>query len=120
MKHNDTVRFVVIGLSAIPFLFSDAAWARASLAVYLLSALLFAGMLIGEYPPITTRAFRISICWMLSIHCIVVLLLFLSLRIPGLHTFPRVLYGILGLVLVSEWRLFLWIIKKSGGGLAEL
>lgn len=106
------IRLVLFVCGGIPFLFLHAIWANAALVAYSLTAGLFGILLLGEYPPLGTRWFWRAIIVIGTIHsAIIVGLIALNLAVPAVNRLPRVLYGLLGVVLILEWRLSLRIIE---------
>jgi len=114
MTDKYTARLVLFICGALPFFFLHTFWANAALVVYSMTAGLFGILLLGEYPPVGTSWFWRAILAIISLHSVVVLgLAVLNLEIPVMNKLPRLLYSLLGIVVVAEWRLSLRIIEAS-------
>jgi hypothetical protein len=115
MRSGNTLRIVVVVCCGLPLLFLHEAWANSALIGYSLTAVLFGILLIGEYPPFGTGWFWKTIVPVIIVHSMVVLgLVTLTLEFPEINRLPRVVYGLLGIILVAEWRLALRIIGTFG------
>ena len=113
-RDKDTVRIIVICCVGSPLFFLHYTWANMALQAYLLTALLFGMLLVGEYPPLGSRWFWKTIVPLMTLHSVVVAgIITANLRIPGINRSPRVLYGFLGVIGVLEWRLFLSVAEIS-------
>jgi hypothetical protein len=112
---NDTIRFVLVLCGAAPFFFFlGTGWARAALLGYLLTACLFALLLVPDYPPVGTAWFWKAMVPIIVVHSAIVFgLVWLDLKVPEMNSMPRMLYGFAGMFLVIEWRLSLRIIGVS-------
>jgi len=113
MTTNSKLRVVVITLGALPFIFSNASWSRPACIIYVLTTVLFGILLVGEYPPPNTGWFRKAISTIVVMHVFIVAgLATLDFNIPAMNKLPRILYGYLGIVVLLEWRISLFIIEK--------
>lgn len=105
-------RLVLFVCGGLPFLFLHNQWANSALMAYSLTAGLFGILLLGEYPPYGTRWFWKAIFAVVLLHsAILAALTVLNLEIPAINKLPRVVYGFLGIVLVAEWRLSIFLIE---------
>ena len=112
MKSKDTFRLVLIGCSGLPLLFINAAWASLALKAYLLTTLLFGALLVPEYPPVRSGWFWKATLSIAVMHLLILVgLVAVSLEVPEVDELPRMMYGVLALVLVLEWRLSVRIIQ---------
>ena len=112
MKSNSSVRTVLVICGAVPFILSNATWSKPLLMVYLLTAVLFGILLVGEYPEVGTTSFWKSLVITGALHLVVVLgVLTLNLRFPEVNRLPLVAYGGVAFLIVIEWKLFLRIIE---------
>jgi hypothetical protein len=112
MSNGNTLRIAVVVCCGLPLLFLHVAWANAALIGYSLTAVLFGILLIGEYPPFGTGWFWKTMVPIIIMHLAVVFgLVLVTLGFPEINKLPRVVYGLLAVVLVVEWRLALRIIE---------
>src|SRR5579885_639621 len=114
------MRVVLVLSSGLPFFFFwHAYWMDAALLGYLMTAALFGLALPGSYPPIRTNWFWKTLVVITAIHsAIVFVFVYIDLQFPFVNKMPRVLYGFVGITLIAEWRLSVWIIdalEPKGG-----
>jgi hypothetical protein len=109
---RDTWTAVAIISPGIPFLFMNNRWAKATFIAYTLTAGLFGILMVGEYPPVETRWFWKALPPIVIIHCVIVTgLVMLDLDLAWIHSLPSILFSVLGVIGILEWRLSLRIIK---------
>jgi hypothetical protein len=113
IDRKDTIRFVLLLCSAVPFFFFlQTSWVRTALLGYLLTACLFGLLLVPDYPPVSTSWFWKALIPIITIHSAIILgLVWLDLRVPEINRMPRMLYGFAAMIVVIEWRLSLRIIE---------
>jgi hypothetical protein len=113
IDRKDTIRFVLLLCSAVPFFFFlQTSWVRTALLGYLLTACLFGLLLVPDYPPVRTSWFWKALIPIITIHSAIILgLVWLDLRVPEINRMPRMLYGFAAMIVVIEWRLSLRIIE---------
>ena len=114
--NRETIRGVLIACVGLPLLLVHSAWATPVLHCYLLTAFLFGLLLVPDYPPVNTGSFWKATIPISAIHSIVVLgIIKLDLEWPmifGPVVPARMVYGFLGVILVAEWRLALYLIER--------
>ena len=113
IDRKDTIRFVLLLCSAVPFFFFlQTSWVRTALLGYLLTACLFGLLLVPDYPPVRTSWFWKALIPIITIHSAIILgLVWLDLRVPEINRMPRMLYGFAAMIVVIGWRLSLRIIE---------
>jgi hypothetical protein len=113
IDRKDTIRFVLLLCSAVPFFFFlQTSWVRTALLGYLLTACLFGLLLVPDYPPVRTSWFWKALIPIITIHSAIILgLVWLDLRVPEINRMPRMLYGFAAMIVVIEWRGSLRIIE---------
>lgn len=100
--------------AGVPLLFINAVWAKPTFIVYSLTYGLFGILMNGEYPPSGTRWFWKAMPVIIILHSAIVLgLVVLDLRVPGIQGLPRILFSFLTIIGLVEWRVALWILEVS-------
>jgi len=105
------VPIILVGM--LPFLLSNASWAKPGLIAYTLITVLFGVLLVREYPPSEIRWFWKAISTIIVMHLLIVAgLVTLDFNFPEMNKLPPILYAYLGVVVLLEWRASLFLIKK--------
>jgi hypothetical protein len=89
-------------------------WPDFFVQAYLLTGGLFGILLIGDYPPFQSRWFWKSMTPIFFLHAaVIVILLMLTVEIApiGLQLPTRMVYAFVGVTVLLEWWLCLWLIK---------
>lgn len=111
---RDKVRLALIFVMAAAIFsfhfFLDGVWVNLALKIYLLTALLFGWLLVDSYPPFATARFLKVMTLVVPGHLVVLaLVVWVSLKFPGLDHLPRAEYGVLSVILAFEakmsWRI---------------
>jgi hypothetical protein len=112
--NRDTARVVLICCVGLPFIFLDKAWVDTALQIYFITAFLFGFLLVGEYPPLGSAGFWRALIPLVAVHsAVVIAIMVVNLSLPGINGLPRIVYGLLGVILVIEWRAALFLIERS-------
>jgi hypothetical protein len=113
--YRETKRGVLIACLGLPLLFVHTSWATALLQSYLLTAFLFGVLLVPEYPSPKAHWFWKAILVVVAIHmAVVVVLVNVDLEwatVLGPVVPARMAYALLGVILVAEWRVALYVIE---------
>lgn len=110
----DKIRWISVLCGTVPFFylefFSHGDWVRPAIFAYLLTALLFGVLL--DYPPPSSAWFWKAMMPIVAFHAIVVVaILKVTFAVPAINHLPRIVLGFVGVVLMLEWRLAIWIIN---------
>lgn len=106
-----TISTALIVCTAAPLIFLHYRWANTLLQSYVATAFLFGVLLVGEYPPLRSTWFLRATVPVLVLHALVVVgLVLVNYEIPGVNGLPRVVFGFLGIIVVLEWKISLWLI----------
>ena len=96
-------------------MFMHAPWFPAVLSLHVSTAMLFGILLVGEFPDFGTCGFWRTVLPVVIVHLLVMVgLVFLSLNLQDLHKLPRVMLGLVGIIVMIEWRLSLFLIAVLG------
>lgn len=114
--NRETIKGVLIACTGLPLLLVHSPWATVLLHCYLLTALLFGLLLVPEYSDLAGASFWKGMSLIGMVHCLILLgIAKLDLAwgvVFGSVVPTRMVYGILGVILVVEWRLDLYVIGR--------
>ncbi len=111
MKLNLALRIWLVVAGAIPWLLIHAAWANAVLVAYSMTAVLFGILLIDEFPPVGSAQFWRAVIPTTLVHLALVMgLVVFILKVPSINQLPRIVFGLLGIIVAIEFRVALRII----------
>ena len=110
---QSTIRCALILCGAVPFFFFlNTSWAHAAMLGYVLTAMFFGLLLVGDYPPLGTRWFWKAMIPIVVIHVAVIAgLVWINLSFPEVNRLPRMLYGYAASIVFMEWWLSRCIIN---------
>jgi len=109
---NFSWRVILLVCGAIPFVLINTVWSQVACMIYSLTGGLFGILLVGEYPPADSSWFWKAMFPIIVLHIATLSGLgFAIVSLPEIHRLPRVLYGVLAVIGMLEYRACLRILE---------